>query len=153
MLTDAAKMDDWLSVSVDDIDILLHHRALYHKIDEACYNSLLATTPDTRSCTDLSTAISHAGDWLSMVPSMALGLNFHSQEFCLSLNYSLGLRIMEGEYGCLFCKGEKVVDPMGDHQVGCGGNRDHVHRHDATRDTLSSAAQSATWPPERKFCR
>ena len=40
MLADAVKMDDWLSV--DDIDIPFHQRALSHKIDEACYDSLLA---------------------------------------------------------------------------------------------------------------
>ena len=94
MLADAVKVDDWLPL--DDIDVPLHQRALSCKIDEACYNFLLATAPDTHSSTlALSDAISHAGDWLSVVPSTALGLYFHSQEFHLSLKYWLGLRIME----------------------------------------------------------
>ena len=52
MLADAAKMDDWLSV--DDIDVPLHQQALSHKIDKACYNSLLATPPTLAPVLQLS---------------------------------------------------------------------------------------------------
>ena len=65
-----------------------------------------------------STAICHAGDWLSVVPLMALGLNFHCQKFGLSLKYWLDLRIMDSEYRCPFYDREEVADPMGGHQVG-----------------------------------
>ena len=150
MLANAAKKDEWLSV--DDIDVPLRQRALSRKIDEACYNSLITTAPDTRSLAlARSTAISHAGDWLSVVPSMALGLHFHNREFRLCLKYWLGLRIMNSDSRCPLCDGEKVADPMGDHQVGCGGNGDRIHRHDAIRDTLFSAAQSAALAPRKEF--
>ena len=67
MLADAAKMDDWLFV--DGIDVPLRQRALSCKINKACNDSLLATAPNTRSrALALSIAISHAGDWLSVVP-------------------------------------------------------------------------------------
>ena len=39
---------------------------------------------------------------------------------------------------------------MGDHQVGCGRNGDRIHRHDAIRDTLFSAAQSAALAPRKE---
>ena len=29
-----------------------------------------------------------------------------------------------------------VADPYGDHQVGCGGNGDHIFRHIALRDAV-----------------
>ena len=36
---------------------------------------------------------------------------------------------------------------MGDHQVGCGGNGDRIHRH---RDAVFSAAQSAALAPRKE---
>ena len=42
---------------------------------------------------------------------------------------------------CRIC--HAVADPFGDHQVGCGGNGDRIHRHDSIRDAVFSAAQSA----------
>ena len=40
--------------------------------------------------------------------------------------------------------------PLGDHQVGCGGNGDRIHRHDSIRDALFSAAQSAALAPRKE---
>ena len=39
---------------------------------------------------------------------------------------------------------------MGDHQVGCGGNGDRISRHNAIRDVLFSAAQSAALAPSKE---
>ena len=39
---------------------------------------------------------------------------------------------------------------FGDHQVGCGGNRNRIHRHDSLRDILFSAAQSAALAPREE---
>ena len=47
MLVSAVKRDDWLSV--EDIDVPSRQRALSHKMDKACYNSLINTAPNTRS--------------------------------------------------------------------------------------------------------
>ena len=38
-------------------------------------------------------------------------------------------------------------DIYGDHQIGCGGNGDRIHRHDSIRDALFSAAQTAALAP------
>ena len=43
-----------------------------------------------------------------------------------------------------------VADPPGDHQVGCGGNGDRIHRHDSVRDALFSAAQTAALAPRKE---
>ena len=43
-----------------------------------------------------------------------------------------------------------VADPYGDHQVGCGGNADRIARHNALRDAIFSAAQSAALAPRRE---
>ena len=38
----------------------------------------------------------------------------------------------------------------GDHHVGCGGNADRIARHNALRDAIFSAAQSAALAPRRE---
>ena len=148
-LATAAEMPDW--VSVEDIDVPLRQRPLSQKIDEASYRSLLSSAPDTRSrALALSSSIPHAGDWLNVVPSPALGLHLHDREFRLCVDYWLGLKMSDGESKCPLCTGERVADPFGDHQVGCGGNGDRIHRHDSLKDSLFSAAQSAALAPRKE---
>lgn len=52
----------------------------------------------------LSSAILHTGDWLNLVPSLALGLHFHDQEFCQCLQYWLSVKMFSIGYPCSFCK-------------------------------------------------
>ena len=51
---------------------------------------------------------------------------------------------------CSACGKSAAADPLGDHQVGCGGNGDRIHRHDTIRDALFSAAQSAALAPRKE---
>ena len=51
-------------------------------------------------------------------------------------------------YPCPECR--STADPFGDHQVGCGGNGDRISRHNAVRDVLFSAAQSAALAPSKE---
>ena len=96
----------------------------------------------------LSSAIHHAGDWLNVIPSPSLGLHLHDREFCFCLQYWLGLQMFE-DYGiCPVC--QSGADRFGDHQVGCGGNLDRIHRHNSVRDAVYSAAQSAALAPRRE---
>lgn len=90
-------------------------------------------------------AILHAGEWLSVVPSRALGLHLQDWEFRLCLQYWLGLPIVEDGSVC-----QGVSDCYGDHQVGRGGNVDRIHRHGSIRDALFSAAHSAALAPWRE---
>lgn len=148
-LSHAAEMPEW--ISIEDIDVPLRQHSLSYKINEASFNSLLTSAPDTRSrALALSSAIPHAGDWLKVVPSPALGLHLQDRDFRLCLSYWLGLRMTDGESQCPSCGGARAADPFGDHQVGCGGNGDRIHRHDALRDVLFSAAQSAALAPRKE---
>ena len=79
-----------------------------------------------------------------------LQLHLHDREFRLCLCYWLGLRLQSRESGCPFCTRGLVADSFGDHQVGCGGNGDRIHRHDALRDVLYAAAQSAALAPRKE---
>ena len=139
--------EDWSSI--EEVDVPLRQRHLSKGIDQAVSADLYSAAPDTRSkALALSTAIPHAGDWLNVVPSHALGLHLHDWEFRLCLQYWLGLPMVEEGTRCPVC--QVAADPYGDHQVGCGGNGDRIHRHDSLRDALFSAAQSAALAPRRE---
>ena len=95
-----------------------------------------------------SSAIRHAGDWLNVIPSSALGLHMFDQEFRLCLRYWLGLPLFPVDSTCLVCL--SPADSFGDHHVGCGGNGDKIHRHNSIRDAIFTAAQSAALAPRRE---
>ena len=146
-LSEAAGRPDWSSI--ENIDVPLRSNSLSHAIDDACFTALLASSPDIRSrALALSTAIPHAGDWLNVVPSPSLGLHLLDSEFRSCLRYWLGLRMFQDEVQCPVC--HVVADPFGDHHVGCGGNGDRILRHNALRDAVFSAAQSAALAPRRE---
>ena len=78
--------------SLEDINVPLHQKPLSRHIDEASFNNLVDSAPDVRSkALALSSSLPHAGDWLNVVPSPALGLSLHDQEFRRCLDYWLGL--------------------------------------------------------------
>ena len=83
-----------------------------------------------------------------MVPSSSLGLRLQDREFRCCLCYWLGVPLHNGQFTCPECRGS--ADPFGDHQVGCGGNGDRISRHNAIRDVVFSAAQSAALAPSKE---
>ena len=136
-LQQATARPDW--VLLQDIDVPLTQHCLSQSIDEASINTLLASAPDSRSqALALSTSIVHAGDWLNVVPSLALGLHMQDREFRFCLQYWLGLNMFDDRGPCPVC--HSAADPYGDHQIGCGGNPDRIHRHNSVRDVIFSAA-------------
>lgn len=146
-LANAAARPGW--ASLEDIDVPLKQKSLSHCIDVASFNMLVDTAPNTRSkALALSSSLKHAGDWLNVVPSSTLGLHLQDREFRFCLGYWLGLKLSESDSVCAVCRSKN--DDYGDHQVGCGGNGDRIYRHDAIRDTLFSAAQSAALAPRKE---
>ena len=147
-LSAAASRPDW--VSLEEIDVPLRQHSLSVVIDEAAFQLLLSSAPSPRArALALSSALPHAGDWLNGVPSATLGLLLHDQEFRSCLRYWLGVPLHSTAYSCPEC--HSTADPFGDHQVGCGGNGDRIARHNAIRDVLYSAAQSAALAPSREM--
>ncbi|XP_064394938.1 uncharacterized protein LOC135342184 [Halichondria panicea] len=138
---------DWQTLN--DIDIPLRQGALSAAIDESVLKSLLASAPTTRSrALALSTGLPHAHDWLNVIPSPSLGLHLQDREFRSCLCYWLGVPLHNDQFTCPECHG--VADSLGDHQVGCGGNSDRISRHNAVRDVVFKAAQSAALGPSRE---
>ena len=99
------------------------------------------SVPDDRSrALALSTSLSHAGDWLNVFPFSIPRIDPSQPGFLL--DYWLDLKSLSGRMNCAICNKPDAVDSLGDHQIGCGGNGDCIHRYDALPDALSSAAQS-----------
>lgn len=127
----------------------LQQRHLSLAIDESIFQQLLLSASSTRSRALVhSTSLPHAGDWLNGVPSAALGLHLQDREFRCCLRYWLVIPLHSGPYFCPECRHK--ADEHGDHQVGCGGNGHRIIRHNAIRDILFSAAQSAVLAPSRE---
>ena len=146
-LFQAASRPDW--VLLQDIDVRLIQHSLSRAIDQASFDALMASAPDTRSrALALSSAIHHAGDWLDVIPSPSLGLHLQDREFRFCLQYWLGLQMFEDNGICPVCKSD--ADRFGNHKVGCGGNPDRIHRHNSVRDAVYSAAQSTVLAPRRE---
>ena len=148
LLAEAAGRQDW--TSLDELDVPHRQRPLSHSINDCCFQLLLQSAPDMCSTTLAhSSLFPHAGDWLNAIPSSALGIHIPDRDFRLCLVYWLGLRMVgEDDSPCPVCQGR--ADGYGDHQVGCGGNGDRIHRHDSIRDALFSTAQSAALAPWRE---
>jgi hypothetical protein len=95
-----------------------------------------------------STSLPHAGDWLLVVPSETLGLKFKDWEFRPALQYWLGIAMYPTDSICPVCS--SAADIYGDHHISCSGDGDRIWRHDAVRDALFVAAQSAALAPLRE---
>ena len=136
--------------SPDAFEFPLFQRHLSRAIDQSTFDLLLSDAPTTRAkALALSSAIPHAGDWLTVIPSPPLGLHLHDQEFRRCLQYWLGVKMFSDNYPCPFCK--TPCDPYGDHHIECGGNKDRIHRHDSIRDILYSSAQTAALGPRKEM--
>ena len=108
----AANRSDWSSIA--DIDIPISQKHLSYAIDQANISCLLSSAPSTRfKALALSTSSPHAGDWLHVIPSSALGLHMLDWEFRLCLLYWLGVVLSREDWICPVCSSNS--DPYGDH--------------------------------------
>ena len=145
-LVSAAVHPDWQSL--DDIDVPLRQHSLL-SIDDASFQRLLSSAPSIRSrALAHSFSLPHAGDWLNVVPSASLGFHLQDREFQCCLCYWLVVPLHSNPFPCPECRG--IADSLGDHQVGCGGNGDRISCHNAIRDVVFSAAQSAALAPSKE---
>ncbi len=138
---------DWQSLN--DIHVPLCQCFLSAAIDNFVFKSLLSSAPSIRSCAlVLSSRLPLAHDLLNVIPSPSLGLHLQDCEFHSCLSYWLGVPLHNDHFVCPEC--HNTADPFGDHQVGCGGNGNRISRHNAIKDIIFSAAQSAALEPSNE---
>ena len=89
----------------------------------------------------LSVSASHAASWLSVTPSLALGLHLEPNELHASLRWWLGLDTSGGSL-CPVCS-QKALDPLGHHATTCTHGGDVVTRHNLLRDVVANLFRQA----------
>eukprot|EP00731_Ephydatia_muelleri_P033046 Em0025g2a len=90
-------------------------RELSSKIDEDQFKSLLGASCPAGKARLLSVSAPHSSSWVSVVPSMGLGLHMESNEFQTA---------------------DVALDPLGHHAVTCRHGGDVVIRHHHLRDVF-----------------
>ena len=95
-----------------------------------------------------SLGLPHAGSWLSVVPSPALGLHLRAPEFIPVLKYRLGLPLLSDDGLCAACS--LPSDRMDDHALGCQKSGETIARHNMLRDVIFEAAASADLGPTKE---
>ena len=66
----------------------------------------------------------------------------------MSLKYRLGCPIYSAEVPCPAC--HHIMDVMGDHALGCGGQGERIARHNLLRDALHQTASAAALAPVKE---
>ena len=126
-------------------------RQLGVKVDKRQEKQLLENVEegDTEEMARLkSLTLPHAGDWLNVVPSTALGLHLRPQEFVMVARYRLGLPLYSQEGPCPSC--HRYSDAQGNHAMCCGSGGERISRHNHLRDHLHDTAGAAGLGPVRE---
>ena len=90
------------------------------------------------------------GDWLTALPSKALGLHLRKSEFILAARYRLGLPIYLQEGVCPMTNCRGFGDKYGDHSISCAINGERIAKHNHVRDALHAAASQAALGPRKE---
>ena len=90
-----------------------------------------------------------SGDWLTALPSKALGLHLRMSEFILAVRYRLGLPIFLQEGDCPMNRCRGFGDKFGDHAISCAINGERIAKHNHVRDAIFAAASQAALGPRK----
>ena len=91
-----------------------------------------------------------SGDWLTALPSKALGLHLRMSEFILAVRYRLGLPIFLQEGNCPMNRCRGFGDKYGDHAISCAINGERIAKHNHVRDAIFAAASQAALGPRKE---
>ena len=105
------------------------------------FHSLLESASPANKARLLSESAPHAAAWLSVVPSIELGLHLEPNEYQVAVRWWLGLDT-SGTAMCPFCPGVGL-DPLGHHCVTCRHGGDVVWRHNLLREAIASLCRTA----------
>ena len=90
---------------------------LSKKLECHLFSSLLGASSMADRARLLSVSARHAASWLSVTPSLALGLHLEPNELHASIRWWLVLDTSVGSL-CPVCS-EKALDPLGHHATSC----------------------------------
>ena len=132
--------------SIADLPHPITQKSLSRLVDDFAFNHLLLTF--SKDCPPLFYKYPSCW-WLAQCHSLLqLRAPLHLILNFASLRYWLGLPLSSDAVSCPVCP--RPSDPYGDHSLACGGNNDRILRHNAIRDVILTAAQSAALSPPRE---
>eukprot|EP00731_Ephydatia_muelleri_P013255 Em0007g565a len=94
-----------------------HLRILFQRLDDHSFGLVIAAATDADKAHLLSTSAPHAASWLSVVPSVGLGLHLDPNELQIAVKWWLGLDTSRGS-SCDLCP-DVALDPLGHHAAQC----------------------------------
>ena len=115
--------------------------ALSRKLDSHLFHSIMMASSPANKARLLSSSAAHASSWLSVVPSVGLGLHLDSSEFHTAVIWWLGMNFT-ARSSCPFCP-DIALDPLGHHAVSCRHGGDVVIRHNRLRNIIADFCRRA----------
>ena len=117
--------------------------ALSRKLDSHLLHSIMMTSSPANKARFLSSSAAHASSWLSVVPSVGLGLHLVSSEFHTAVKciWWLGMN-STARASCPFCP-DTALDPLGHHAVSCRHGGDVVIRHNRLQNIIADFCRRA----------
>ena len=108
------------------------------------FHSLLGASFIANKARLLAVSAPHAASWISVVPSVSLGLHLDPSEFQVAIKWWLGMDTSGGSL-CSLCP-EVALDPLGHDTVSCKRGGDAVIWHNLLRDVFAEACRCAHFP-------
>ena len=115
---------------------IVRYNSLVSPPDGISFGLVIAAATDADKARLLSTSAPHAASWLSVVPSVGLGLHLDSNELQIAVKWWLGFDTSRGS-SCALCP-DVALDPLGHHAAICRHGGDVVIRHNRLRDVFLS---------------
>ena len=129
----------------------MSQKALSELIDKAAAQRLQNAAASERDLARLNcVARDGSGDWLTALPSKALGLHLRKSEFILAARYRLGLPIFLQEGTCPMTNCQGFGDKYGDHSISCAIKGERIAKHNHVRDAIFAAAAQAALGPRKE---
>jgi hypothetical protein len=130
------------SVKVDSKTVIKQAQ-LSEKIDISVLDTLLKNSDQRQSALILAQQTSHASAWKHHSVKTSKADCLLPDEFQVSLQVSLGAKVLPDDKPlCPFCQ-KSEIDPYGDHVISCPDAGHVVHTHNAYRDALIDFARLA----------
>ena len=109
----------------------------------AKFGALLATARDDYGKARLlAVSATHAGDWLKVIPSAALGLRLDNESLRIAVGFRLGSRVCAS----FPCACGSQMDPRGAHILACRISAGRQSRHATVNEVVSKAFARAGIP-------
>ena len=84
----------------------------------------------------------HAGDWLTTIPSAALGMRLDNESIRIVISFRLGCRVCSP----FLCACGSQMDPRGAHSLACRKSAGHQSRHATVNEVVCKAFGCAGIP-------